>query len=676
VPIGDGEEQVISGVQDAAGTSARSSAVTLLPAAASRSRPPQKPNVGGFLAGVVVAHAALYGLSGFLDGSYDLAQWGPIAVVAAALLLAASTAAPIAIGRTGWAAVAGLGVVLVWGLVSVGWADSLDRVWTEVARVGFYAVALMTGLVAVRSMAAARLVVGAFAVTAGLVGLYVVVRCLIGEGSGLFFEFRLFEPLGYSNGEAAFFVMAFWAVFAAAEGAERPGMRGGAMGLAVMLLGLVVLTQSRGALAAAVAAAGVALLYPERVKRAWLLLLAVGAVAAASPWLLDVYAQRGPGPGGGPDEETVRTAVTALVLAAGIAGALWGLTARFAAGLGLRRLHRAGAVALVALAVATVVGGLAAMGDPLEKVRSDYDDFVSLEIGNEKQRFTSTGGYRYDYWRIAVRAFEDSPLEGLGAGNYASFYLAERTNPDYLTQPHSLSLQLLAELGVVGALGLLAFAAAVLWAILRQLRRGLSGHSLQAVMAFSAIFITWFVHTNVDWLHNIPGITGMALLAAGTLISLSERRSLREAGPIGNVPTAVLMCFLVLLSGAIGVKWLAERYEDGARDRLRTDPHGALTDARRSLDLNPERPQAYFVQSAAFARLGEYRPARRALLLATTKEPRNYVPWALLGDLAVRRGDFAQARRDYARASELNPFEHSLVELAKSPRKALRDDGD
>jgi Flp pilus assembly protein TadD len=48
------------------------------------------------------------------------------------------------------------------------------------------------------------------------------------------------------------------------------------------------------------------------------------------------------------------------------------------------------------------------------------------------------------------------------------------------------------------------------------------------------------------------------------------------------------------------------------------------------------------------------------LLAAAALEPHNYVPPALLGDLAVRRGDLAVARAAYARALVLNPRDPTI----------------
>jgi Tfp pilus assembly protein PilF len=75
----------------------------------------------------------------------------------------------------------------------------------------------------------------------------------------------------------------------------------------------------------------------------------------------------------------------------------------------------------------------------------------------------------------------------------------------------------------------------------------------------------------------------------------------------------------------------------------------------------------YYTRSAAYARLGDYAGARGALLDALRVEPGNFVSWALLGDLAVRHGDPALAKRYYGRAHALNPRDPGLTALARRP---------
>jgi tetratricopeptide (TPR) repeat protein len=130
---------------------------------------------------------------------------------------------------------------------------------------------------------------------------------------------------------------------------------------------------------------------------------------------------------------------------------------------------------------------------------------------------------------------------------------------------------------------------------------------------------------------------------------------------------------VVVLAAAYSVGRLAvaDQYRIDARDHLRSDPVEALRLANQSLAFNDESLPALYVKGAAYARLGRYRAARGALIEATRLEPHDHVPWALLGDLAVRRGNLAAARRYYRRASDLNPRSEAIEALARTPRAAL-----
>ena len=83
-----------------------------------------------------------------------------------------------------------------------------------------------------------------------------------------------------------------------------------------------------------------------------------------------------------------------------------------------------------------------AVGNPVDKLEQQYDDFVNLRVDqSDSTRFLSGGGYRYDYWRVAWLEFKDAPLRGQGAGNYDDLYFIERRTSEDIRQPHSLPLQ-------------------------------------------------------------------------------------------------------------------------------------------------------------------------------------------------------------------------------------------
>jgi tetratricopeptide (TPR) repeat protein len=145
---------------------------------------------------------------------------------------------------------------------------------------------------------------------------------------------------------------------------------------------------------------------------------------------------------------------------------------------------------------------------------------------------------------------------------------------------------------------------------------------------------------------------------------VEDREAMRVPLAAGIAAAALAAVAIVL----IGRPTLAEHYRGAARDQVATRPAQALDSANRSLSLDPEAVQGYYVKASALARLGLYGPSRRALAEAIERERHNWVSWALLGDLAVRRGDLAAAGRGYGRASDLNPRDRELRVLATDRR--------
>lgn len=188
------------------------------------------------------------------------------------------------------------------------------------------------------------------------------------------------------------------------------------------------------------------------------------------------------------------------------------------------------------------------------------------------------------------------------------------------------------------------------------------------------MFFVWLVHTSVDWLHLLPGVTGIALCGAAVLVAPWRSAD----GATGRSPAriaAVAACAVIVLVGAvlIGRTALADRDLGQAREALDSSPRTALAKTTDSLELNRDHLGTYYVRAAAFARLDDYPAARATLLAATEREPHDFVTWGLLGDLAVRRGDLPAAKRAYTRASQLNPRDVALRRVARNPRLVSGD---
>jgi O-Antigen ligase len=608
----------------------------------------------------VIALAGCLGFSFAFDGLYAYEAWAPAALGTLVLVVVTVAVRRLELTRPAWVALAALGFLLLWAALSTTWAPSVDRAWTEADRLALYAAVLVVGLAALRTPRAARVCMRVFALGSAAAGGYVLLRMLDGSAGHLFLEYRLNGPVGYVNGEAALFLMGLWALAAEAERARTTLGRGAGMAGAVLVANLVVLTQTRAILPAILGVVVLVLALPGRVRRGWLLVLLAVAAAAALPATLEVYARRG-ALGGFPSDSVLRTAALAIAASSILAAGAWAWLTRPALLSRLAPHRRLAAWCLVAIPVAALVAAAVAVPDPVGKLRHQWTSFRHLntkELGGSSQRFVSAGGYRYDLWRIAVEQGRDHPLRGVGAGNYDSTYYRERRTGEYVRQPHSLELQMLGELGVPGALAIVLFGGAVLWAGLRPPRTAASRDDLAVRVVGVGIFGAWLVHTSVDWLYNIPGLTGIALLAAAALLA----RRLPSGAPPGvrsatwnRLAIGATVVVVAVAAASLGRHYAATRYRLTAESEVRTDPAGALRAASRAVRLNAHDPMAYIVLAAAHARRDEYEPARRALRRAASAESFNYVPWVLLGDLATRRGAVAEARRYYRRAHFLNP---------------------
>jgi hypothetical protein len=618
------------------------------------------------------------GVSPAFFGYFDMSVWGPISLGLIAVAIGLIVARPAL--PTGIAAVAVLGLVLfaAWSLLSMGWAESADRALTEGDRWILYAVFLLVMILLIADRCDAEIF--ALSATVAILGIaaYELVEMLAGDGPSLFGATRLLEPLGYINGLGGYFLLGLWPLIAVAERARNQLLAGAAAGGAVVLAALVVLTESRGTLFAFGASAVVLLaLFPGRNRRAWLLLLLLGGLGLAWGPLTDVtqpvFAAQV-----APKAETIRRGAEWSLIAAALVAVLWACgrlavdSLRRGSSVSAVSLRRVSAGLLCGIAVAAIAVAIASVGDPVQKVSDQYEAFTKLEKVSTGARFTAGGGNRYDYWRIAWSQFEAHPLDGIGAGNFDRTYFLQRRTTEDVRQEHSIELQTLGDTGIVGAVLLGAFLLAVFIGIWRRARAArLREAEIGIGVAATGIFLVWLAQTSVDWLHLIPGLTGVALGGAAILLLRpgsddEESPSLRPL-PLAGVLAGVALAVVAIVF--IGRPTLAQHYRVAAQKELRSDPRGALADAEESLSLNPDALQSYYARSAAYARLDAYLPARRAMREAIEREPHNYVSWALLGDLATRRGSISEAMSAYRRASMLNPRDSELRLLAS--RRAL-----
>jgi O-antigen ligase len=154
------------------------------------------------------------------------------------------------------------------------------------------------------------------------------------------------------------------------------------------------------------------------------------------------------------------------------------------------------------------------------------------QLSGGATRLVTLQSNRYDYWDVALRAFATQPLRGVGAGGWSVYWLRWRTVSEFAQNAHSLELETLADLGVVGVALLLATFGGVALAARRALADS------RSAAAATAALVAYLAHSPLDWDWQMPALTLIAVVLAGGLLgdaaSLTAPR--RSAAPRAGTP--------------------------------------------------------------------------------------------------------------------------------------------
>ncbi len=329
----------------------------------------------------------------------------------------------------------------------------------------------------------------------------------------------------------------------------------------------------------------------------------------------------------------------------------------------------AGAAAVVLVVV--VVG--VAVGAP-DKLSQKWDHFVNENavghVDNPSERLSSVGNDgRIPQWSAAIDAFDEDPVLGKGAGTYVNQWLRHRPYAFTVINAHSLYVEVLGELGIVG----LALVIALMLGFLVGAARRLRGPERQVFAVFLAMSVVWMLHAGIDWDWQMPAIT-IWLFALGG-VALSRPRSadaevVREAG-IGRIPRLVgALCVGVLAVTPVLVGVSQDRLDTALKQFEANECSAAIHSSLEALHTLGARPEPYEIIGYCDIRYGEDRLAEEAMKSAVSRDPEN---WEMHYGLALVR---AAAGKDplpeMREARRLNPRE-TMVILAQLAFKAAKN---
>ncbi len=538
---------------------------------------------------LLVGFALFFG-GGPADGSLPWLGGGALLAI---LVLLAVRGVP-----GGVLAVVPLVLLAGWAAVSISWSWLPDRSWDYANRTLVYALAATVGLWAAGRT---RALANGFAALLGAVILWSLLGKVIPpvyDYGSIFVTARLKGPIGLWN------QLALAADYALVLSLWRRG-RSGTL-LAYIAVVALVLTYSRGGiLTALVIGAAWFVLADDRIESAAI------AVAAALPAAV-VVGVAFVLPGISEDHQSTHVRwrdgiVFGALLLLGAAAAL--ALERLPRPADTPRLRRGAIVAGIGIVVAAVVA-IAIRG------------VGSGTVSNSSGHLASTSSnFRFTWWAQAWHGFVHHPFVGTGAGSFGLINLLYRkTYLDQTIEPHSLPLQFLEELGVVGlALLLLALAALLRPSLHRR------GHEL----ALALILPAFLVHSLVDVDWDFAAVSIPAFVAAG---ALAGKPAERRVSVFGLLPAAgvALLLFVVFL-----LPWLGNRWSLQAIDASVSAPRHAVTLARRAHSVDPLLVEPYWAQGYAAARLDT---GFGWMVAAVHRQPRNPQTWLAAGEYALRAG--------------------------------------
>ena len=549
---------------------------------------------------------------------------------------------------------------------------------------------------------------------------------------------RIGQPFGYWNAvgtTAALLVpAALWLGARRTGGPASRALAYPAIGLSVVA---IMLTQSRGALVAAVLGALLWFaLVPLRLRSLPVALLPVLAAAPVSAWALSQDAfSKSLQPLG--EKQSVAGEFGLLLLL--MCGVL--LAAGFAVNVGLARsepsprMRRRVGIAAVAVACLIPLALFTSVAFSERGLGGTIDDRVS-ELTSETDsapneggaRFAATESTRGKYWREAGRIFDSRPGLGTGSGTFGIARLRFRKDDAISRHAHGYVPQAMADTGLLG-LGLsLALLATWLAAALRttglvpRLRRfGVAARRRDwdserfALVALALVPVVFGLQSAIDWTWFVPGPAVMGLVAAGfvagrgpsaapiasddtapipsddTAPIASDDTAELPAAPAerprmlgGRVPRPesgrIAMAGAVLVSALLfaWASWQPEAADRKTDRALRLSDQGdqaaAAANADEAADANPLSPKPLLVKGAVETQASRPAAAQTALERAVLKFPGQPETWLRLAGFQLgTQGRPAAALETIKGVLYLDPHSKPARQLFLDARSALRE---
>ncbi|HET9286512.1 MAG TPA: O-antigen ligase family protein [Gaiella sp.] len=643
----------------------------------------------GTLVTGLVAAAVLW--VAYDNGSYGLASRSALAIVVwwgliVGLVFGLMPRDPIP--RVSLVVGALVAALALWTLASLFWTADAEATFDEFNRVTLYLGTFTLVALGSRRSTLGRWADGLAVAIAAVAAIAITSRLFPGsfpEGDLPTFlpgaVTRLSFPLGYWNGLAIFVALGVPLLLRLALVARNPLLRGLALAPMPVIATTVYLTSSRGGVVTVIVGS---LVFIALTERRWAATAALGAsllgAAAAVALLLDRDELVNGPLGTDLVERQGRSAALLIGLSCVATSSLYGLGVSSFEGR-VRLPAWAGRVVVLAALLLTAIWVV--VSDPIERFRhfkalpgqvaaSGDGGFVQAHL------LSGNGSGRWQFWSAALDQWNANWLVGDGAGSYASWWSQHASFSYFVRDAHSLYLEALGELGV---LGLVLIAAVVVVGVATGGRRSwrVPGEAGLTTASVTAVFTAYGVALGFEWMWELTAVSvvGFASLAlitgpaterlAQPRIATSDRPQPRTWRPGFGFGVASLAVAWGLIC-AQAIPLLANREVARSQRAARAlDLEKAVGAAKAARDIQPWAATPYLQLALVSEQGGALSAARMWIEEAIERDGRNWRLWLVAARLETKLGQLAAAERSLRRAVELNPRSPLFQELLDEP---------
>jgi O-antigen ligase len=476
---------------------------------------------------------------------------------------------------------------------------------------------------------------------------------------------RLSFPLGYWNGLAIFCALAVPLLLRISLVAQEPLLRGVALAPLPANAAVIFLASSRGGVAAL--AIGTVVFVVASPRR-WALVATVAVAAGGSAAAIAVLLARpelanGPLAGHTARSEG-RSAAWLIVLVCLVTAACFALVCRrWPAPLVPSEGFGRGVV--IALLFLMLVG--VAVAHPIRR-------FDAFKASPEAYHLSGSGGFvrahllsgngsgRWQFWASAIDEWRTAPWIGRGAGSFEAWWAAHGTLGVFVKDAHSLYLETLGELGIIGLALLLAALVGGIVAGVARIKRT-TGNVRITTASLLAVLIAYVVAAAIDWIWELTVVSIVAVVCLALLVQTPIPRSARgratTRSPIRRRRSAALGLVSVVAALAILIEVDQLLSQTAIRNSQAAAAHHQLSHAfQDAVDARNLQPWAAtpYLQAALVSELqGRLVTASDAIDKATVRAPDDWRLWLVRARIETKRGLIQAAVKSLHRAQELNP---------------------